>query len=870
MKVKVCLDRVRHSIKPTGKKEMAEINNRLPKLKKEIDIKSLAVQVGKHGCSFCCATFTGDKRQVKDMEQIQIFGLDFDHGVTFDEIKNRAKRYNLPIAFAYHTFSSTEEDPRFRIIFAHDSSVEDQRAAKIIIDMLLAIFPEADQQCSDVGRMFLGGKGLIGDVKDESFNIADLAFHFQQYLYEKDEKKYLRNLERFANRHGILVVNNCLQIESVQERKGEMGGKTASIVYIYTTNAIFPPIYRISLSNKTDNIQKSPKESLQIRTKTDEIGSKCRLYNDFVCEDHIPHEDRFLLMTNLINISGGVLLFKEILKKHDYDIKKWKYYIKYAKDNVYLPQSCEGHCRYADSCNHKVNMAVTVQEKKPIIRVEGEEEYYDIEEVYRYVYDCLWKAAEIWRPGIRIIPAQTAIGKTRAYCDLIAEDTEKNYMIAVPTNRLKKEVALRLENLGVDVTVTPSIEDMNFVGSFMEQVNRYYQLGLGQRVTSMMFDYIEENQDAEDREVKNTVWKCREYLNTENCIAQSKVVVTTHARLMTFSENMIQRFVVIVDEDIISSIFKNCYTVSVSDLKKAESSGKCPDLLRMRIKEVLGTKKCVYSKFAETGEYAFLPESELERLMIDTNVNELSTAGSYVIDGEEVKYFCPQRLPQGRYIVLSATADPDLYRMYFRYRDIEVYPYKRAMYKGNLKQLTAYSMSRRCIQIQKKSLVNYLKQYKGSHKIITFMKYEEEFQGSGLHFGNAEGVDAFNGDNLLVVGTPHLSDFIYKLIGCSLGMDVNEDGLTERRITYHGYEFDFMTFKKEKLRSLQLYFISKELEQCIGRARLLRNDCEVVVLSNFPCEQAELIQKDYLEEKKASSETKSVCSPDMAGNLQNI
>jgi len=870
MKVKVCLDGVRHSIKPTDKKEMAAINNRLPKSKKEIDIENLAAQVGKHGCSFCCATFTGDKRQAKDMEQIQIFGLDFDHGVAFDEIRNRAERYNLPIVFAYHTFSSTEEDPRFRIIFAHDSPVEEQRAAKIIIGMLLAIFPEADRQCSDIGRMFLGGKGLIGEVKDERFNIVDLAFHFQQYLYETDEKKYLRNLERFAKRHEILMVNDCLQIEEVQEKDHEMGGKTASNVYIYTSNATFPPIYRISLSNRNEINQKSPKEVLQIRAKLDEIGLKCQLYNDFVCEEHIPHEDSFLLMTNLINISGGGSLFKKILKMHDYDIKKWKFDLKYAKDKAYLPQNCEGHCRYADSCNHKVNMALTVKEKKPIIRVEGEEEYYDIEEVYGHVYDCLSKAVEIWRPGIQIIPAQTAIGKTRAYCDLIAEDMEKNYMIAVPTNRLKKEVALRLKNLGVNVTVTPSIDEMNFVDSFMERINRCYQLGLGQRVTSMMLDYIEDNQDAEDREVQNTVWKCGKYLHTEKFISQSRVVITTHARLLTFSENMIRRFVVIVDEDIISSIFKKCYSVSVSDLKRAESSENCPALLRMRIKEVLDTKEGVYSKFTRDSEYAFLPESELERLMITTNVNELSTAVSYVIDGEEVKYFCPQRLPQGRYIVLSATADPNLYRMYFPYRNIEVYPYRRAIYKGNLKQLTAYSMSRRCIQIQKKSLVSYLEQYKDTHKIITFMKYEEEFQGSGIHFGNAEGVDELNGDNLLVVGTPHLNDFIYRLIGCSLGMEVNEDWLAETRITYHGYEFEFMTFRNEALRSLQLYFISKELEQCIGRARLLRNDCEVVLLSNFPCEQAELIQKDYLEEYKASSKMKSVCSPDMAGNLQNI
>ena len=77
-----------------------------------------------------------------------------------------------------------------------------------------------------------------------------------------------------------------------------------------------------------------------------------------------------------------------------------------------------------------------------------------------------------------------------------------------------------------------------------------------------------------------------------------------------------------------------------------------------------------------------------------------------------------------------------------------------------------------------------------------------------------------------------------------------------------------MTYKGEELRELQFYFIHKELEQCIGRARLLRNDCKVLVLSNFPCEQAKLIQEDYLKERNEDRKKDNVFSlqPVMAGN----
>jgi hypothetical protein len=78
-----------------------------------------------------------------------------------------------------------------------------------------------------------------------------------------------------------------------------------------------------------------------------------------------------------------------------------------------------------------------------------------------------------------------------------------------------------------------------------------------------------------------------------------------------------------------------------------------------------------------------------------------------------------------------------------------------------------------------------------------------------------------------------------------------------------------MTYKNEQLRELQLYFISKELEQCIGRARLLRNDCTVLVFSNFPVEQSELIQDDYLDidEEESNVSAERDCCPEPAGQL---
>lgn len=64
-------------------------------------------------------------------------------------------------------------------------------------------------------------------------------------------------------------------------------------------------------------------------------------------------------------------------------------------------------------------------------------------------------------------------------------------------------------------------------------------------------------------------------------------------------------------------------------------------------------------------------------------------------------------------------------------------------------------------------------------------------------------------------------------------------GLTDQTAQYrlierNGYEFWFTTFDKELIREIQLWEIETELIQAIGRARAIREDCSVLVLSNYP------------------------------------
>ncbi len=63
-----------------------------------------------------------------------------------------------------------------------------------------------------------------------------------------------------------------------------------------------------------------------------------------------------------------------------------------------------------------------------------------------------------------------------------------------------------------------------------------------------------------------------------------------------------------------------------------------------------------------------------------------------------------------------------------------------------------------------------------------------------------------------------------------------------------------MTYADEILRAIQFYMIESELEQAVGRARLLRCDCTVNLFSDFPLRQAEIMEAQYDKEQSSLTE----------------
>ena len=166
---------------------------------------------------------------------------------------------------------------------------------------------------------------------------------------------------------------------------------------------------------------------------------------------------------------------------------------------------------------------------------------------------------------------------------------------------------------------------------------------------------------------------------------------------------------------------------------------------------------------------------------------------------------------------------------------------------GPLHQYPGKSMSRSSIASDSGIVRRLMKRFDmDEERVITFMK---ENIGP-LHFGNTDGSNILEGKDILVVGTPYHADFLYKLAAFTMGLDFDEDEeVGPQVVTHNGYRFRFTTFQNEDLQHLQFWMIESELEQAVGRARLLRNSCKVHLFSNFPLSQAKMVDGfDYSKE----------------------
>ena len=877
--IRLSLSEVAFKSKPTGS-EIGKISTGIAKNKITLNNQNalivIADSIGRCGHTFCPATFTDGERKQDSFEQMQLLALDFDGGISLQKVLDRAEECNLPVLFAYETFSSVNLD-RFRIVFLNDMPITEKRLAKITLNALLAIFPEADPACSDIAKMFFGGKRLLflsdssSKVNTESL-LRNMAFYLNKEKGDNHYKKYIADFAKDngirLNKKGLLDVTiiDCLPEYQGASSNGKISPIAIILPYIIRDGEILPNLYYcINLNDNCTSYsaeRKHYKNHAEYRSSAikDFVGN-CALFEEFITGlKKLNHYELFGIATNIIRIETGINVFKETLSRNPdyYDAKKqnrWDFYLKYIRDNDYTMQSCNNFCPYKDICLHGTNILSTVKQKKKTmekLNCSGEE-YYSIEEAQEDLKQNICKAVESKEKKFYIVKAQTAMGKSEAFLELM-KTTDKKFLVAVPTNKLKNELYDRAVKKGIKAVKSPSLHEIEdkMPPRVWGRITHLYKTGQYYKV----YPYIRETLQNEKIEcLDEYLIQKKEFDNYDgHCI-------TTHRKLLNMTEGGLKKFdVVIIDEDIIKeSILPNQCEIAISALEKirgyASKNSACSELAD-KINEVL---KAIEAKAPikvpgfkwDAKNRIKSGKEEFDSMLSLADIPSFCLAESFMYrdastewnhSEDSIVFLMPYRFYDRKYIMVSATASKDICECVFGREKVDFYECKKARYKGVLKQYHARSMSRINIGMNPEIYDSIKNRSKFNH-MITFKK----FKTGEYYFGNAVGCDKLKGENIDVVGTPYHADFLYRLLPFALGIDVDMDAKMKTCLVKHnGYQFYFTTFGEEHkiLRNFHLWMIESELEQAVGRARLLRCDCTVNLYSNFPIKQAVMINSE--------------------------
>lgn len=675
---------------------------------------------------------------------------------------------------------------------------------------------------------------------DYEVSIYDILFAFVDHVRKStNEKHYKEQLRKIFNQMKIDLNENLPAIHLLKDN-------TYTLTPTESYRSGYDVKYRIAKWKLSGNTQKEQsvrrnKRAVYRNFKWENLYENCALYRDFVKGNIETTEQIYLLARNLCGAEKGKQKFLEIMnseKNSDkyYRFIHWKEILTaIIKDDVPVAK-CE-NCEYCDLCSHTDTMLSTAKPTKREVRVLKKEKYVPVEAAHQALQNAFYRAIASQDNKIYIINGQTALGKTSTYINYM-KNSVKPILIAVPTHELKEQIIRDAKNAGVkEICGTPDMNAYGISEEIIEETNDIYRIGAGRYALKFLaekLNHISKN-DADYIKISKYLRDCK------GSVKFGGHIITTHAKLLHIPQSVLESHEIIIDEDILRTVLRT-ESVDISKVKNIISSGIFPDTINSYL-----TGICMKRGYhVMNGLDVFSDENQLEKLNgTDANIYGLLKSQYIHIAKGKITFLIEEKLPDCKLLILSATISHELYKMIYPNRTIDYYECPRAKYIGEVLQYTDSSYSRYALNedYNKKKLLTELCQ---NNEVITFKFIEKEFH-TRYHFGNVEGMNQLRGKNLSVVGLPNLDETVYCLYGMRAGAEISKAAMYPQRVIYRDKSFYLNTYKNEVLQMIQTWLISSQLEQAVGRARLLREDCTVTVFAGFPVEQAEYRDKSFVQ-----------------------
>jgi len=288
MKRSITIDVTRTYTSKPPKSAMGSINNNLNTVMTIETSQDLAKLVcdAKGARTWSPSVFNGSRSNA-NWKGASIVALDFDGGVTPDEVLSMLSSKGVEAGLVYATFSDSPELRKFRVVMFLDREVTDMITYNsFLLGLMSFVEGKADAACKDLSRMWLGGKKVLS-VSDAVVSVDALI-------------EMTKDLSLNSN-----VVAKC-SVLGVAFNKGE-----------------------------------TVKDS-----KLDVAVSRVKVLQDLRDGVRLGHQEVFGLATNLKWIEGGIEWMTEMMNKcgqysqNSYDA------IKTALDKDYNPMRLQSFSKY--------------------------------------------------------------------------------------------------------------------------------------------------------------------------------------------------------------------------------------------------------------------------------------------------------------------------------------------------------------------------------------------------------------------------------------------------------------------------------------------------------------------------------------------
>ena len=761
----------------------------------------------------------------RDWKSQQILALDFDSGITPDEVIWRCRINSLNPNIIYTTYSDTNEKRKFRVLFVLDTEQKDYKVMKWAQRGLMKLFPESDAACKDLCRMYYPGKSIIfriDELNDSEWVINYL--HAQvangDRFYEKFEFEVDEDVKRPDKINNFNWDNAISEIKILNKFFNERVRMSYDILVGLITNAQY--IYggekkildRMSEINRLGGGLYFPDGTRGVETypKSYFIGLRnIKRYNYLPksLSNFSPFEEDWE-WRNILEVK---------FKKGKIEILKQQNMISLANAEILLKKSF---------LMAKANKPFSIEYSGPDM-ITGESLPY-VKEL-----DPLFNLLP--ENPIYIFKVTTGAGKSQAFIG------ERDSLIALPFHGLKSEMSSRML---VEHKVTPkapefsdirieiTISELREAGLYNEVGNIIKSISRGNlKINGVQIPLKESDKEA-----------AKLYLIiNEDCRADKTTVLTTHTRAIN-DLNSFKHDFYIFDEDPLNNIVNiDTFTLDFTKFDGTEWESFVKPI-ETHLRNL--TENCVLKM------PRFVKPSGFDKFCASVGMSKfiklLSSEIVYKNDKDKSKInFCVRKdfLPNKKIFIMSATAPVPIYKALFGDRVIVV-DITNIKPMGVIEQWTKRSFSQSGMADYNMKVYGELFSNIEGSKVITHLSHSKKFSSKymslsdgktrhGFYFGNCSGGDALNGYNISVVGTPNKPEFVYLFLADLIGLPNSIDqNLYDRVVDWNDFRFRFYTYEDPILRDIQLSLIESELLQAAGRSRFLRNRNITKIFSSLP------------------------------------